>query len=373
MRVVFIGLSGYDYPFVRVRCYDFARELAKHGVSTEVISFRDHLSGGLSEVDMWNRGDGEKLRMNFRALGRLLRERGSIFYIQKIHYNAAAPFLLARLGLNRYILDYDDWDHGIHCLFKRPWLNRLFWGRGEYVDILKEVVGRAMCCVVSSEFLVERLSGYNRNIFLIPTGVDVNRFRGAVRPRHERAVFGWNGVVWGEIMYENMAFMLECFSAVAERHPNVALKMVGAGQFMWRVKELIAERYSGLDIELGDWISFSEMPSFLSSIDVGLLPLIQADDLWVNSKSPTKYFEYLASGLPTVASPTAEIRRFVRDGEEGFLARGRREFVEKMALLAGDGDLRAKMGRRARELAEEKFSIEELGRRLYSVIRDVST
>jgi len=113
------------------------------------------------------------------------------------------------------------------------------------------------------------------------------------------------------------------------------------------------------------------MPAFLKSIDVGLLPLIQADDPWVNSKSPTKYFEYLASGLPTVASPTAELRRFIRDGENGFLAGSREEFIDKMMLLAEDACLREKMGRSARELAEREFSIESLGAKLHSAISEI--
>ncbi|MEI6632722.1 MAG: glycosyltransferase [Chlamydiota bacterium] len=367
-RVLFIGLSGRDYPFVRVRCYDFARELAKHGISTAVLSFRDHLSGGLSEVEMWDRGDREKLWMNLAALGRLLREPGSLLYIQKIHYHAAAPFLMARLGLNRYILDYDDWDEGIHCLFKRPSLNRFFWGHAEYRPILAEVARRAQCCVVSSQLLADRLAVFNREIHLVPTGVDTSRFTPAPRPPRSPVVFGWNGVVWGDLMYENMAFMLDCFAETARTVPGVSLKIAGAGQQMGRVKALVAERYGTLDIAVSDWILFTEMPAFLHSIDVGLLPLVQAENDWVNSKSPTKYFEYLASGLPTVASPTAELRRLVADGVQGFLAGSRGEFVRAMTALAADPVLREAMGRRARRFAEEHFSLSLLGDRLAEIV-----
>lgn len=169
-----------------------------------------------------------------------------------------------------------------------------------------------------------------------------------------------------------MAFMLDCFSKVAAVHPRVGLRIVGSGQFMGKVRELVEDRYSDLDSEIRDRIHFSEMPGFLSSIDVGLLPLIQGDDPWVNSKSPAKYFEYLSSGLPTVASPTAGLNRFVRDGEHGFLARTKQEFINKMLLLAEDGLLRKNMGRAAREPVERNFSIEGLGEKLYSIITEAA-
>jgi glycosyltransferase involved in cell wall biosynthesis len=152
----------------------------------------------------------------------------------------------------------------------------------------------------------------------------------------------------------------------------VALKMVGAGQFMPKVERLIADRYADLDIELEDWVHFSEMPGFLGSIDIGLLPLIQAGNLWIDSKSPTKYFEYLASGLPTVGSPTRELRRFIRDGENGYLAGDKEEFIRKMTRLVEDRALRAEMGRRAKRLVEEKFSIQHLGKELWSAIGGVA-
>lgn len=372
MRVVFIGLSGHEYPFVRVRCYDFARELSRRGISTAVLSFRDQLSGGLSEVEMWDRGDREKLLMNARALVRLLRGQRALLYLQKIHYHAAAPFLLARLGLNRYILDYDDWDEGIHCLFKRPWLNRLVLMHTEYRPILAEVARRARCCVVSSQLLAERISLFNRNVHLVPTGVDTARFIPAPRPARLPFVFGWNGVVWGDLMYDNMAFMLDCFAEVARVRPGVALRIAGAGQQMPRVKALIAERYGGFDIAVRGWIPFDGMPGFLRSIDVGLLPLVQAENDWVNSKSPTKYFEYLAAGLPTVASPTAELRRLVSGGVHGFLASGKEEFVRAMDALASDPALREAMGARARRLAEERCSLARLADRLAGIVTDAA-
>ena len=369
MSVLFMGLSGHSYPYVRVRCYGFAGELARHGVRTSVISFRDHLSGGLTELEMWDRSDGGKIAMNVRAAGRILRERPSLFYVQKIHYNAAAPCLLSRLGMAPFVLDYDDWDEGIECLFKSRWLNRFFWGHGRYADILKATAARARACIVSSRYLEERLTEYNKAVCLVPTGVDTGTFApGPRRAEFRKVVFGWSGVVWGEMMFENVSFMLECFRRTATMGANVALKLAGGGQLMPRVKEVISRDYRGLDIAVADWIPYERMPEFLRGIDVGLLPLIRKGDPWVEGKSPTKFFEYMSMGLPTVASRVGEMKRIVSDGEDGFLAEGEDEFTEKMSRLAADVDLRQSMGSRARKKAVEQYDIGILGNRLYAFL-----
>jgi glycosyltransferase involved in cell wall biosynthesis len=369
MSVLFMGLSGYSYPYVRVRCYGFAGELAKHGVRTSVISFRDHLSDGLSETDMWDRSDCRKIAMNARAVGCILRERPRLLYVQKIHYNAAAPCLLSRLGMAPFVLDYDDWDDGIDCLFKNRWLNRLFFGHGRYADILKATAARARACIVSSHYLEERLSEYNKAVFLVPTGVDTGAFAPVPHgPEPRKIIFGWSGVVWGEMMFENVSFMLECFRRVATRIPNVALRIAGGGQLMPRVKDVISRDYSGLDVTVEDWIPYERMPEFLGGIDVGLLPLIHKGNPWVEGKSPTKFFEYMSMGLPTVSSRVGELEHIVANGEDGFLAEGGDAFSEGMSRLAADADLRRKMGAGARQKAVEKYDMGVLGNRLYAFL-----
>ena len=107
-QVVFIGLSGYDYPHTRVRCYNFARQLALYDdFSTRVISFRDHLSN-LSEVEVYEARDRQKITMMLKALPKIFPRANTLFYIQKAHYNAALPYLLYRLGFNNFVFDYDD-------------------------------------------------------------------------------------------------------------------------------------------------------------------------------------------------------------------------------------------------------------------------
>ena len=372
MKIVFVGLSGYDYPFVRIRCYHFARELEKLGISTRVISYRDHLSGGLSETDMFGCRERKRLAMNARCMKELLKEgRDCLYYIQKIHYNAATPYLLNRLLKIPYVLDYDDWDEGIEALFNRPWINGLFFGHSRYREIFLDVARNARKIVVSSHFLLDICKPLNDNVVLIPTGVDTERFTPMDPPPKELTRFIWTGVVWGNKMMDNILFMLRCYSHVHREIPATELIMVGGGQLWDEVRRVVQEQYPGQNIEVRDWIPPDEMPRFLAEADIGLLPLIQYDDPWVNSKSPTKFFEYMASGLATVSSKVGELTHVITDGVVGFLAVDQDEFTDRMIRLASNRSQRLEMGNRAAKTAKKCYSISKLGENLKEFLLNI--
>ena len=56
------------------------------------------------------------------------------------------------------------------------------------------------------------------------------------------------------------------------------------------------------------WRSYEEVPSYLSGFDVALLPQLIND--YTRAMFPMKFFEYLAAGLPVVASPLDSLRDF---------------------------------------------------------------
>ncbi|MGB5572596.1 MAG: glycosyltransferase, partial [Thermoanaerobaculia bacterium] len=70
--------------------------------------------------------------------------------------------------------------------------------------------------------------------------------------------------------------------------------------------------------------------------------------------------EAQAMGLPTVVTDADGLPENVADGETGCVVprRDARRMAEKLALLAGDADLRSSMSRNARRRAEENFSID---------------
>jgi len=369
-KIIFTGISGYDYPHVRVRCYNFASEVAKHGYETEVLSFRDHLGPHLSEQRMYGLSDRWKLILSARALKFLFKRRGTVLYLQKIHFHSAVPVLLARLGVVKLIFDLDDWDETCLSLFRLSILNKLFFGSSDYTTIVAKVSEKAEFCVVASHALKEILDKFSERVHLLHTGVDSEKFNYYERPDKPEIICGWTGLIWGDTVFNSTMMMLEAFSKAYSNNDRLRLRIIGAGQMMPLFKQRIENDFSELPVEIIDWVHPDKMVDELRQFDIGLLPLkvSDSDELWVKSKSPTKYFEYLSTGLATVASDMGEVCYVVKDGENGFLAPDVDCFAEKILLLANNYEFRIEMGRKARQSIEGSFNLTALGSRLSSLL-----
>jgi len=371
MRIVFIGHSGKEYPHTRVRCYGFAKALRERGFDTEVLSFKQDLVRGLSEEDMYaNLKDRDKIGLVWRAIRKLWRDRKNLLYLQKAHFHSAAPYLLSRWAGARYVLDYDDYDVPLSNFFVRGRWNRLFFGSSQWDKMTEILARRAVGCVVSSHGLEDYLKPYNDRIVRVETGVDIDSFHPtpARDSRDGPLTFFWNGLVWGDEIVRCVKLAMECFSKVHADHPNTRLLVVGGG-FQWqRVLDEAKKNHPTAPIVFRGWMPPAAMPAVLREVDVGLLPF-GLDNQWVRCKSPTKLFEYLASGLPVVAWGLGEVGYVIQDGENGLLVHDADGMTAAMRDLAENGELREKIGKKARASAEEKYSLGVLGDRLAGFLR----
>jgi glycosyltransferase involved in cell wall biosynthesis len=92
----------------------------------------------------------------------------------------------------------------------------------------------------------------------------------------------------------------------------------------------------------------------LHAIDVGLAPF--PDTGWTPWRCHGKVLQYMAAGIPTVASRIGILPEYVRNGGEGFLAATEDEWTERLATLLDDADLRRHMGAAGRETVAEHYS-----------------
>lgn len=373
MKIIFIGHSGWDYPHTRVRCYGFAEALKKRGFDAEVLSFKDHLNHKFSEEDMYARlRDRDKISLVIEAVRKLRPHRKDLFVVQKAHFHAAAPWLMSKWFGSRFLFDYDDYDVPLSNFFARGRWNRLFFGSKDWEQITLNLAKRAEGCIVSSHALEEYLGPHNANIVRVETGTDVASFyppregrddRGATKP----LTFLWNGIVWGEEIVKCVNLAIESFAKVHSYYPNTRLLIVGGG-FQWqRVVDETLANHPDVPITFRGWMPPEAMPSILREADVGLLPF-SVDNLWFRSKSPTKLFEYMASGLSVVAWNLGEVKYVIEDGVNGFLADDAEEMTNAMMKIAKDKELRDSFSANARRTVEERYSHEVLGERLSQFI-----
>ncbi|HOE11500.1 MAG TPA: glycosyltransferase family 4 protein [bacterium] len=370
-RVLFIAHNGYGYPHSRVRCYHFARMLSQYpDFQTSVLSFRQDLAPHLSEEAMYfDLRDRHKLVLTLKAIPRLLAERHSLIYIQKAHFHSAAPFFLHRLGfLPRYVFDYDDYDIPLSNFFGRGIWNRIFFGSNRWDEITYRHARRALGCVASSFRLKEFLSEYHPRVVRIPTGVDADRFTPGERMDPD-VVYLWNGLIWGEPIYQNVQMILRWFPEVVRKVSGARLWIVGDGRLWDRLQADLADRVD-FPVRTTRAVPPDRMPEILRQADVGLLPIAE-DTEWAAAKSPTKLFEYMASGLAVVAGNIGEVRHVIEHGNDGFLAQNEEEFVDCLVRVGRDASLRKRIGMNARLKAEREYSLPVLGSHLAEFLRSL--
>ena len=92
---------------------------------------------------------------------------------------------------------------------------------------------------------------------------------------------------------------------------------------------------------------------YLACADVMVLPM--ADRPADRGRLPNKLLDYMAAGRPVVASPVGEVNKILSQHQIGFLAE-RDNFAEAIHMLLTDIELRDKMGRQARYVAETAFA-----------------
>jgi len=129
----------------------------------------------------------------------------------------------------------------------------------------------------------------------------------------------------------------------------VRLLVVGDGPEGPALRE--QARRLGLDVEFTGAVPPEDMPAQLARLDIGVAPYPAraAEDYF----SPLKVYEYLAAGLPVVATGVGQIPSILRHGVTGLVVEpGRPEaLAAAIASLAADPLRRRAMGEAARSAA----------------------
>ena len=86
------------------------------------------------------------------------------------------------------------------------------------------------------------------------------------------------------------------------------------------------------------------------------------------------FIEAMASGLPVIASKLTQTTEIVREGETGFLVTpgDRQELANKLQLLIDNPSLGRQMGKRARQIVEERFDTQKNFQKIELIFEDLA-
>ena len=273
------------------------------------------------------------------------------------------PAIVERLIANRHrppvVFDFDDAiflpsvsdANRVIAAFKRP-------------QKVASIIRSSDHVITGNEYLSEYARRFNAAVTTIPTSVDTERFvpsrnvsgNGGGRAEPDEPIVGWIGSPTTGAYIRSLSNVLR---RVRERHRFV-LRVSGAGEQF---------TIPGVTIRHEPWALDREVQLF-NTCDVGVYPL--ADDEWSKGKCGFKAIEFMACGVPVVAAAVGVNREIVQDGQNGFLAAGEDEWVDKLGRLLSDPDLRRRFAAAGRRTIEERYSVHVNAPKLAATLRTVA-
>ena len=298
--------------------YHQARALAEAGVDVSV--FTPHgttprlAPPGVDVVELaplFRRG-------NAACLPQILLRAGS-FDLLHVHYPffGTAELLAARrwLGRTRLVLQYQMDVVGVH------WKARIFEWHRRFV--LPFILRSADAIVVTSNdyaassFLAPRLDSLQRQLMVIPAGVDLGEFSpngDRLSARRKVGLADAPTVFFLARLDRTHYFKgLHLLIDAVARLPDVALVVGGDGE--WRAQyEARATALLGARVRFIGDVPNHALPAYYRSADVVALPSVDRTEAF-----GLVLLEALACGTPVVASRLPGVRTLVDDGRTGYL------------------------------------------------------
>jgi glycosyltransferase involved in cell wall biosynthesis len=349
MNVLILPRHSTNGASSRLRLYQFAPALEAAGL---LIEFQPLISRRLL-VEKYQTGRYSWLKLLFLYSTRIIKiissRRSRLLWIEK----EALPWLPVsfetRLLSNRpFVLDFDD------AVFHNYDQHSNWFVRYLMSYRIDKLMASARLVIVGNKYLAARaLQAGAKWVEIIPTVVDMERYDSC-------SVVAYNDlprVVWIGSP-SSLQYLLEIGSSLRrlmELKPFV-LRVIGGGRV----------EMPGVQVECIGWSEEAEV-GLIKECHIGIMPL--RNGAWEEGKCAYKLIQYMACGLPTVASAVGANCEVVLNGETGFLVSSGDQWVEQLSRLLDDGALREKMGRAGHSRSTQHYSLRTVAPRLESLLR----
>ncbi len=281
----------------------------------------------------------------FSVVSGMLRRFALMFSVSRydlvfIHREAAPAgppvfeWIIAKIFGKKLVYDFDD---AIWLTDKNEnALQRFVRWRSK----VKTIAGWAYRVSCGNKYLCDFAKQYNQNVVLNPTTIDTS-YHTPIKKGTNNITIGWTG------SHSTLKYLGDIVPAIGElekKYPQL-------------VFIVIANQKPGLPVaslKFIEWSLENEI-SDLSKIDIGIMPL--PDDEWSKGKCGFKLLQYMALGIPAVASPVGANNEIISEGVEGLFCNSKQQWIDALEKLMNDPALRERMGSAGRMKVEKYYSV----------------
>jgi len=211
------------------------------------------------------------------------------------------------------------------------------------VDSLRQAQG----VIVYNTKIKELLGNYNKSIYIIPSGVNPQRY--IINPLRNDARFNILFAGQTEAYFKGLPILIDACLRIYRKRKDFLLTVTSS--------EARQEPF----IKSVGWVSLEELPQLYVQADICVVPSLWPEPFGIVA------VEAMAAGKPVIASRIGGLKDIVVDGVTGFLVEPGdvKQLAEKIELLMDNPDLYKKMGKAARKRVEELYSWPDIIQRYY--------
>jgi glycosyltransferase involved in cell wall biosynthesis len=308
-----------------------------------------------------------------------LNGRRISFIYQRYSLNNYSGLKLARYYRVPLVVEYNGSEIWLH----RHWSDPLKYEKiAERIELLN-LKFSDMIVVVSHPLKEElRLRGIDSHKVLVnPNGVDEDLYSPSVdgswiRERYQlnrKTIVGFIGT-FGK--WHGAEILTRAFGMLLHKYPGyqgwVTLFMIGDGTTMPMVKEEIDKYRIRESSVLTGLIPQEEGPRYLAACDILVAPHRPNPDGTPFFGSPTKLFEYMATGKGIVASNLDQIGEVLKHDRTAWLVKPGdvESLTEGLRILIADRARRERLGQAARSEVVAKYTWKEHTRKIIEKLRE---
>ena len=185
--------------------------------------------------------------------------------------------------------------------------------RSTFISLLAKLgLKRADLVVSVSEPLLRRARFANSNCLLVPNGADLRCF-----PRSQELCRDQSIVYVGSMdEWAGLELVIRSFPLLKKKIPTVRMKIVGEGKEKRTLEALVRLLSLQDSVFFTGRLPYRKMAELLTNSSVGLAMFKPGNA--AAFASPLKLFDYMAAGVPIIATDIGDIGRIVRESDSGF-------------------------------------------------------
>ncbi len=257
-------------------------------------------------------------------------------------------WIIAKIFNKKIIYDFDD----------AIWLpnvsesNQIF-SAIKYYSKVQNICSWSHKVSCGNQYLSDFASQYSKQVVLNPTTIDIKGHHNRIKDHsNEKMIIGWTGT---HTTMHHLKIIVPVLEELEKTH-SFEFYVISNEEPTFKLRSLHFVLWSK-ENEIDDLLQFN----------IGVMPMY--DNSWTKGKCGFKLLQYMALGIPALASPVGANSDIIDIGINGFLCDSPEAWKEHLIELLGDQALREHLGRSGIEKVNNNYSLESNGNNFLSLFQ----